>query len=234
LNSNGTRSGYLYGRGTTLEIAAYKGTQATAGNLILQTNETGITQSGQLTTIYAGNVGIGTQTPVEKLTVQTSNNSYGISHRSVEGNILATRIGGTSAGIGTFSNTNMRIFANGVSVIFIATGTNNVGIGNEFPTHKLEVNGTIRSKEIIVDNLNWPDYVFDKKYKLSSIHELEKYIEQNKHLPDIPSAKEVEEKGLHLGDTQKKMMEKIEELTLYIIEANKKIEQLQKITREKK
>ncbi|MEP7144931.1 MAG: hypothetical protein ABI707_18750 [Ferruginibacter sp.] len=234
LNSNGTRSGYLYGTGTTMEIAAYKGAKASAGNLILQVNETGISQSGQPATLYAGNVGIGTRTPVEKLTVQTSNNSYGISHRSVEGNILATLIGGTSAGIGTFSNTNMRIFANGVSAIFIGSGTNNVGIGKEYPTYKLEVNGTIRSKEVIVESNGWPDYVFDEKYKLSSIDEVEKYIEQNKHLPNIPSAKEIEEKGLHLGDTQKKIMEKIEEMTLYIIEANKKIQQLEKIIRQRK
>jgi len=74
-----------------------------------------------------------------KFTVATLNNSYGISHTGEGGNILATRMGGTSAGIGTFSNTNMRIFANGVSVIFIGSGTNNVGIGVDFPTNKLQI-----------------------------------------------------------------------------------------------
>jgi len=74
-----------------------------------------------------------------KFTVATPNNSYGISHTGEGGNILATRMGGTSAGIGTFSNTNMRIFANGVSAIFIGSGTNNVGIGIDFPTNKLQV-----------------------------------------------------------------------------------------------
>ena len=74
-----------------------------------------------------------------KFTVETLNNSYGISHLGEGGNILATRMGGTSAGIGTFSNTNMRIFANGVSAIFVSSGTNNVGIGIDYPTNKLQV-----------------------------------------------------------------------------------------------
>jgi hypothetical protein len=142
-------------------------------------------------------------------------------------------MGGTSAGIGTFSNTNMRIFANGVSAIFIAAGTSNVGIGKEFPTYKLEVNGTIRCKEVIVETVNWPDYVFKNNYKLPSLVEVEKYIQQNNHLPNISTDKDMEQSGLQLGDTQKKMMEKIEELTLYMIEANKKIEKLEQLVQQK-
>lgn len=159
-----------------------------------------------------------------KFTVQTLNNSYGISHLGEGGNILATRMGGTSAGIGTFSNTNMRIFVNGISAIFLASGTNNVGIGIDFPTYKLEVNGNIRSKEVVVESINWPDYVFEEDHKLIPLDEVENYIKLNKHLPNFSSAKEIESKGLLLGDTQKKMMEKIEELTLYLIEANKKLQ----------
>ncbi|MEP7144760.1 MAG: hypothetical protein ABI707_17890, partial [Ferruginibacter sp.] len=71
--------------------------------------------------------------------------------------------------------------------------------------------------------------VFDDKYKLNSLDEVEKFILQNKHLPNIPSAKEVEEKGLHVGDVQKRMMEKIEELTLYIIEMKKEIAALKSV-----
>jgi hypothetical protein len=85
------------------------------------------------------NVGIGINVPTEKLTVKTLNNSYGISHRGDGGNFLATFMGGTSAGIGTFSNTNMRIYSNGVGAIFIASGSNNVGIGVDFPSNKLQV-----------------------------------------------------------------------------------------------
>jgi hypothetical protein len=161
---------------------------------------------------------------VGRLTVKTTNNADGISHIGENGNILKTRMGGTSAGIGTFSNTHMRIFANSISAITITGSNGNVGVGIDFPVNKFEVNGTIRSKEIIVEAINWPDYVFDKKYKLPTLNEVEKYIDQNKHLPNIPSAAEIEKNGLHLGDTQKKMIEKIEELTLYLIKANKNLE----------
>ena len=104
----------------------------------------------------------------------------------------------------------------------------NVGIGTTAnPSYKLSVNGNIRSKEVVVE-IGWADYVFNKKYKLKPLIEVEKFIEQNKHLPGIPSAAEVEKNGLNLGDIQKKMMEKIEELTLYIIQLNKRIEELEK------
>jgi hypothetical protein len=113
----------------------------------------------------------------------------------------------------------------GVSMTVADNG--NVGIGTTNPTYKLSVNGNIRSKEVVVES-GWADYVFDKSYRLPSLNEVENFIIEHKHLPNIPSAKEVEEKGLHLGDTQKKMMEKIEELTLYLIKQNKRIEILEK------
>lgn len=128
----------------------------------------------------------------------------------------------------------MRIICNSRNDIFIAAATGNVGIGTEnFGTYKLAVNGSIRSKEVVVES-GWADYVFDEKYKLPLLADVEKFIKQNKHLPNIPSAKEVEEKGLHVGDVQKRMMEKIEELTLYIIKLNKKIEKLEEINKKKK
>ena len=72
--------------------------------------------------------------------------------------------------------------------------------------------------------IGWADYVFKKDYKLMPLEELEKFVATNNHLPNIPSAQEVTQKGLDLGSVQAKQMEKIEELTLYIIELNKKIE----------
>jgi peptidoglycan hydrolase CwlO-like protein len=64
--------------------------------------------------------------------------------------------------------------------------------------------------------------VFDKKYKLRSLYSLESFIKENKHLPEVPSAKEVEEKGISVGENQALLLKKIEELTLYILEINKK------------
>ena len=104
----------------------------------------------------------------------------------------------------------------------------NVGIGTTNPQSKLAVNGTISTKEVIVTLTGWSDFVFDTDYKLLSLHELEQFIKENKHLPEIPSAKEVEENGIHLGEMQAKFLQKIEELTLHAIEQQKLIEELQK------
>ena len=91
----------------------------------------------------------------------------------------------------------------------------------------LSVNGKIISEEVRVQlDANWPDYVFDNTYKLKSLKEVEQYIAANKHLPGIPSARQVEKEGLHLGDMQKRIMEKVEELTLYIIQLSKENQQM--------
>ncbi len=101
-------------------------------------------------------------------------------------------------------------------------GTNNFTSGSGY---KLRVGGKIFSEEVRVQLQSaWPDYVFEKKYKKLSLEELEKYVDENKHLPNIPSAVEVEKNGQHLGEIQQKMLEKIEELSLYIIELNKKVQ----------
>lgn len=102
----------------------------------------------------------------------------------------------------------------------------NVGIGTINPDAKLAVNGTIHTKEVKVDLQGWPDYVFAKEYKLLSLEEVSKYIKENGHLPKMPSAKEVEKNGVLLGEMNKKLLEKIEELTLYTIEQEKEIKKL--------
>ncbi|MFT3680560.1 MAG: hypothetical protein QM791_09830 [Ferruginibacter sp.] len=103
--------------------------------------------------------------------------------------------------------------------------TNNVGIGTNNPTQRLCVNGNIRAKEIIVET-GWADYVFDDHYQLKKLEEVEDFIKQNNHLPGVPSATEIQNNGLQVGQLQTKMMEKIEELTLYVIELKKEIELL--------
>lgn len=93
--------------------------------------------------------------------------------------------------------------------------------------YKLRVNGKIISEEVRVQlNSTWPDYVFNEDYKTLTIPQLEEYVKQNKHLPNVPSAKDIENNGHLLGEIQIKLLEKIEEMSLYIIEANKKIEVL--------
>ena len=106
-------------------------------------------------------------------------------------------------------------------------GTAQLGI-NCLPQngYHLSVNGYIKSKEIVVELANWADYVFDKNYPLKPLSEVENFIKENKHLPNIPSALDIESDGLKVGDIQKRMMEKIEELTLYVIELKKEIDLL--------
>ena len=103
-----------------------------------------------------------------------------------------------------------------------------IGTGTPASGYLLSVNGKIVSEELKVQlDSNWPDYVFDKSYQLPSIDEMKDFVTINKHLRNIPTAKEVEKEGIQVGDMQKRMMEKIEELSLYIIQLHERIKQLE-------
>lgn len=104
---------------------------------------------------------------------------------------------------------------------FLANGS--VGIGTTTPNEKLSVNGKIRAQEIKVETANWPDYVFDQNYKILGLNELEAYIKVNKHLPEMPSAKEAQINGVELGEMNKLLLKKIEELTLHLIEKDEQL-----------
>lgn len=125
---------------------------------------------------------------------------------------------------------NVGIATNNPKAKFHVDGSAMVGSGDPALGYKLSVNGKIICTEARVQlNASWPDYVFAKNYNLRSLNDLERYIRQNKHLPNIPSAAAIEkEKGFDLGDMQKRLLEKIEELTLYVIQIKKENENLQK------
>ncbi len=200
---------------------------------------------------FGGKIGIGFTTPASKLsvlstTVAGNNNTdvfqilgknpvmwvsdaAGTNHGYLKGvtdNTLTPQFPGAGLEIGAVPGTDLFLSANYAPVLTIAQN-NNVGIGTTIPSHKLSVNGIIRSKEVVVESANWPDYVFTNQYSLKPLDEVEQFIKQNKHLPNIPSASEIEKNGLELGAVQNKMMEKIEELTLYIIELKKEMKALQ-------
>ena len=103
----------------------------------------------------------------------------------------------------------------------------NVGIGTYAPAYKLEVNGTIKTKEIIVTASDWADYVFQAEYQVMPLSKLESFIQSKGHLPNIPTEKEVLENGVNLVEMNMKLLEKIEELTLYIIVQEKRIKALE-------
>ncbi|WP_121811969.1 hypothetical protein [Mucilaginibacter kameinonensis] len=105
----------------------------------------------------------------------------------------------------------------------------NVGIGITNPANKLDVNGTIHSKSVLIDLNGWADYVFKPTYQLRPLTEVKTFIDQHKHLPEIPSEQEIVKDGLNLGEMNKLLMKKIEELTLYLIEKDKVEKEQKKI-----
>ena len=135
------------------------------------------------------------------------------------------------------SNLRFIIGANNKDIIFCSklgygesmriTPQGNIGIGTtETGTHKLAVEGTIGAREIKVEADGWSDFVFNKDYMLKDLEEVESFIEENNHLPDVPSEKDVLENGIQLGEMDATLLQKIEELTLYMIEQNKRTNKL--------
>lgn len=191
-----------------------------------------------------GNVGIGTETPdflleaeqfatEPHIVIHNTGSNGGATFRMIDD------LSGADWKFKAITNGGFKIrdHANGRDTITIepqltATGNaiyidsnGNVGIGTTTTTiaTALSVNGTIESKEINVQatSTSWPDYVFMETYKLWSLEEVEKYTQKHKHLPGVPSQDEVAKNGISLGEISSIQMEKIEELTLYVIALQK-------------
>jgi len=177
-----------------------------------------------------GNVGIGRTTPTQKLDVDLGDVLVrGAGSFDVGGEEARVYLGDAYHYIKSINGSGVRIGTYGAGdVLAIMQLSGNVGIGTVNPSHKLAVNGTIRAKEVIVDNVGWSDFVFEDDYKLMPLQEVESYIQANGHLPEVPTAAEVQAKGVSLGEMQAKLLQKIEELTLHLIDLHKKIESLQK------
>ncbi|WP_299246212.1 hypothetical protein [uncultured Aquimarina sp.] len=194
----------------------------------------GNSKNGVINVFGNGNVGIGTITPKSRLDIGTN-----YSDPSVYPNKITLWSGGqnnyfgfgiSNGDLDYFSQSNHRFYTeyNGTpgSEKMVIESNGNVGIGTSNPNGwKLAVNGKIRAKEIKVET-DWSDFVFYANYKLPTLLEVENHIKENGHLKDIPSAKEVAENGIFLGEMDSKLLQKIEELTLYTIQQQKEIEKL--------
>ena len=197
--------------------------------------------NGVMNILGNGNVGIGTTSPNSKLVI--AGGDYGISihtNAAASGlgfnrNVMDGAIYNSSVAAWQFTARNEMFTLEGYNgaahQLFSVMKEGNIGIGTFYPKYKLDVIGTIRSREVKVD-MNGADFVFEEKYPLMPLSELETYIKKNKHLPEIAPAKEMQEQGSNLGDLNTKLLQKIEELTLYTIEQNKKLQlQNEKIIR---
>jgi len=164
-------------------------------------------------------VGIGTSTPLAPLHIKHSDS--GITPSNIGG--LFIENGGSANGYYVFQTATV-----GGGKSFSITNAGNVGIGTTSPDSRLTVKGHIHTQEVKVD-LNGavaPDYVFEESYSLPSLEATEAYIQANKHLPEVPSAKEMEANGIELKEMNLLMLKKMEEMTLHVIRLNKEMEAL--------
>ncbi|MEP5340001.1 MAG: hypothetical protein ABJL44_07355 [Algibacter sp.] len=204
---------------------------------------------GDNLTINDGNIGIGTTTPAEKLQVtgnissyegdiyfnnSTTNqedsgairwNEYGENSTNESGAFI--KYNGSNNYLQFMTNTettdfeHLRIYRGGN--LTLQPNSGNVGIGTITPDSKLTVAGKIHAREVKVTIDAGADFVFNDNYKLPPLQEVSQFIKEHKHLPEIASEKEMQENGLHLAEMNIKLLQKIEELTLYTIEQQKEI-----------
>lgn len=225
------RKGFIDVNGNDFRI----GTNAEndAGNFIARVNGNDVLKITPSATV---GIGLGTTAPAAKLHVAgnilVKNNGEVLRIDGLSPTINFFHNGGSSSTAYSFltqSASELYIGANGrlrfdavtgVTIGPVMTGANN---------YKLAVGGSIVCEELRVKlRADWADYVFKNDYKLMPLPELQKFIDHNSHLPNIPSAAVIEKEGISVGDMQKRQMEKIEELTLYILDLQKQIDELKK------
>lgn len=183
------------------------------------------TQSMNIDNLYSknGNIGIGNSSPLSRLDIASSKqDEYNYGDILIGDSTISMRFGTAPDHSWIQSYGGKPLFINrlGNNTVLNSQG-GNVGIGTTNPQNKLDVNGTLHAKEVKIDMAGWADFVFEKDYQLPTLDEVEQHIHEKGHLPNIPNTKEVTENGLSLGENQKLLLQKIEELTLYSIEQNK-------------
>jgi len=167
-----------------------------------------------------GNIGVNTSNPSAKLEVSGA----GVTPLKITGSNGYMLIDNVSSGQNYYQANDFHQFqGQSGNPILTMLGTGKVGIGTTTPDQMLSVKGTIHSQAVQVDMNGWSDFVFKPSYNLASLSTIKNYLAQNHHLPDMPSEKEVTQNGINVGDMLKLQTQKIEELTLYLIEKDQQL-----------
>ncbi|TRX51642.1 hypothetical protein FNH22_24075 [Fulvivirga sp. M361] len=182
-------------------------------------------ENNHITLTSTGKLGIGTTDPKDVLHVNgdyTGKGHFMLYAYEGEGNSGSTYIQARDRSGTSSINMQFRTQNNGVAVEAMRIASNgNIGIGTNSPDAKLAVKGDIHAQEVKVDlNVPGPDYVFEEGYDLPTLKSTQSYIYENKHLPEVPSAHEMEKNGIDLGEMNMLLLKKVEELTLHLIEQN--------------
>ncbi|SFO33436.1 hypothetical protein SAMN05428949_4988 [Chitinophaga sp. YR627] len=186
--------------------------------------------------LNGGNVGINTETPAARLEVNGQTMVSGGNNLILKAPDAATDDPGDLFFSGSTGTELARVFVqpntgelrlsvgSPTSAKMIIAKNGNISIGAvPRDEYKLSVAGTIGARKVKVTSEAWADFVFQPEYKLPTLSEVESYIKMHQHLPEIPSAAEVEKDGIDVGEMNKKLLQKIEEMTLYLIEMKKEI-----------
>ena len=211
--------------------------ESQSGDLYFESETPGSNQN-RLTLTRSGRLGIGTANPLANLEVlgntRFSNPSTGWAYMDI-----ISDVSGTDPVIRMMCDSDfwsihhddselnrLEFRFNNTPNLFTFSKSGNFGIGVRHASQKLEVAGTIRAEEVIVET-GWADFVFEDDYCLMSLDEVEQFIYHKKRLPGVPSAEDILEKGASLGETQALLLQKIEELTLHLIHKNHQIKDLE-------
>jgi len=231
VNSSGLVTGVASGSATITVTTEDGGLSATSTVTVTTNSGSDYWQEGTGGIFYdGGNVGVGTSNPEGGLHIATDTYSGLVLQRIANSTYSLYRAQLGISGANGMYGLRIRVSNNNGSTYTDALFVQHdgkVGIGTLAPDVALTVNGDIKAERIdIIADVPSSDHVFNTNYKLMSLHELDVFIKANKHLPEVPSAAEFKENGYSVGEMDDLLLRKIEELTLYIIELEKEIQEL--------